>query len=432
MATQKRPLRTKINYDDLVTILREAFQKIPDHRAANIVHRLPDILMSAFAIFSLKYPSILCFEQQSDIEKANLKKLFAIDKLCSDAQMRRVLDELSPQHIDQLCPLLFNKIKRSGTLASFRFLKRYYLCSIDGTRYFESRKIKCDNCQVVNHQNGETSYHHAMLAAALVHPNQRDVFPLMSETIKKQDGKNKNDCELQASKRLQNKLLEHYQKLPLVIVEDALFANEPHLQQLILHNRQFIIGVKPSKNAALFTQLHSQLQRGRAHKFTLEKDGTTHHFYWVNNVPLNNKGNIRINFLNYEEHHKGKVKKFSWVTSFKLRQSNVEQIMLGGRARWKIENETFNTLKNQGYHFEHNYGHGKKYLCDVLAKLMLLAFLMDQMVQATDKLFNDIWTAAKAKKRVWERIRAIYMVQPIKSFKELFIKLAKIFRVQLE
>ena len=63
--------------------------------------------------------------------------------------------------------------------------------------------------------------------------------------------------------------------------------------------------------------------------------------------------------------------------------------MRGGRARWKIENETFNTLKNQGYHFEHNYGHGKKNLPVVLAMVMLLAFfLVDQAQQRCCPLFQ--------------------------------------------
>ena len=57
-----------------------------------------------------------------------------------------------------------------------------------------------------------------------------------------------------------------------------------------------------------------------------------------------------------------------------LCRERAELLMWGGRARWKIENETFNTLKNQGYHFEHNYGHGYQHLSVVLAMLMLLAF----------------------------------------------------------
>ena len=89
-------------------------------------------------------------------------------------------------------------------------------------------------------------------------------------------------------------------------VEDALYANQPHLDQLLDHGRQFIIGVKPTKNAALFKQLEGRQKRGDAKELILTKEGSTHHFYWTNNVPVNNNGNLRVNFLNYEEHTKGK------------------------------------------------------------------------------------------------------------------------------
>ncbi len=63
--------------------------------------------------------------------------------------------------------------------------------------------------------------------------------------------------------------------------------------------------------------------------------------------------------------------------------------MRAGRARWRIENETFNTLKNQGYHFEHNYGHGNENLCSVMTMLMMLAFLIDQVQQLCCKVYQD-------------------------------------------
>ena len=432
MTTSKRSSKVSINYDHLVGRLREALQSIPDHRGPNIVHQLADVLMSAYAMFALKYPSLLSFEQQTKVEKENLKQLFGIEKICSDAQMRRILDELSPSQIDQLFAVFFRKMRRLSILNSYRFLNKYYLCSIDAVRYFESRKVNCEQCQHIKHQNGESSYHHAMLGAVLVHPDRRDVFPLMSEAMKRQKGQTKNDSELEASKRLHASILEHYGKLSLVIVEDALYANEPHLNHLLSLGYNFIVGVRPTKNVALFRQLEGRQKRGDAKQLVIKRGQVIHYFYWTNNIPLNNRGNLRVNFLNYEQHYKGKVKKFSWVTSLTIREGNVEQIMLGGRARWKIENETFNTLKNQGYHFEHNYGHGKKYLCDVLGKIMLLAFLIDQIIQAANRHFNQIWVAAKAKKRVWEKIRAIYMTQAIQSFKELFIKMANIFEVKLE
>ena len=90
---------------------------------------------------------------------------------------------------------------------------------------------------------------------------------------------------------------------------------------------------------------------------------------------------MRVHFIDYWEVGDAKVQHFSWVTDIRVSKRNVYHLMRGGRARWKIENETFNTLKNQGYHFEHNYGHGEQHLSVVFAMLMMLAFLVDQAQQ---------------------------------------------------
>ena len=99
---------------------------------------------------------------------------------------------------------------------------------------------------------------------------------------------------------------------------------------------------------------------------------------------------VRVNFLEYWEinNKTGEKKYFSYVTDFKIDRKNTYDIMRGGRARWKIENETFNTLKNQDYHFEHNYGHGKKNLSVNFGLLMMLAFLVDQTLEISCELFS--------------------------------------------
>ena len=109
------------------------------------------------------------------------------------------------------------------------------------------------------------------------------------------------------------------------------------------------------------------------------EDGKTIHRYrFINQVPLNESNQeLLVNFLEYWEIKGDKVRHFSWVTDLTLKKRTVGVVMRGGRARWKIENETFNTLKNQGYHFEHNFGHGKKNLSVNFAVLMMLAFLID-------------------------------------------------------
>ena len=94
--------------------------------------------------------------------------------------------------------------------------------------------------------------------------------------------------------------------------------------------------------------------------------------------------------------------------------------MRGGRARWKIENETFNTLKNQGYHFEHNYGHGEQHLAVVFAMLMMLAFLVDQTQQLCCALFQAVWAKLGSKRRLWERMRALFYDYALESMCQLF------------
>ena len=129
---------------------------------------------------------------------------------------------------------------------------------------------------------------------------------------------------------------------------------------------------------------------------------------------------LRINFIEYWEMGATKVQHFSWVTDLRVSPRNVYHLMRGGRARWKIENETFNTLKNQGYHFEHNYGHGTQNLSVVFAILMMLAFLVDQAQQLCCALFQAVWAKLGSKRLLWERMRSLFYTYHLHSMRELF------------
>ena len=111
---------------------------------------------------------------------------------------------------------------------------------------------------------------------------------------------------------------------------------------------------------------------------------------------------------------------FSRVSDFRLQEQNVCRIMRGGRARWKIENETFNTLKNQGDQFEHNFGHGQQNLSVLFAVLMMLAFLADQTQQLCCPLFRRVWKKLGSKKMLWERMRAFFREDIVYSMREIF------------
>jgi hypothetical protein len=262
-----------------------------------------------------------------------------------------------------------------------------------------------------------------MLAASLVHPDHREVIPLMPEPIIKQDGQTKNDCERNAAKRFFEKFRKDHPHLAVIVIEDGLASNAPHIQELKRHDMHFILGAKAGDHKSLFTRMETDFQQGRAATITWEdsEQKILHHFRYLADVPLNDSHpDLLVNFLEYWEVSKDGVKYFSWVTDLPLNDATVYLIMRGGRARWKIENETFNTLKNQGYHFEHNFGHGKAHLSVIFALLMMLAFLVDQVQQLCDPLFVAAWEKVGSKRQLWEDMRALFRTFVLDSLRTLY------------
>lgn len=440
MKKEKTKKATQVNLiaelpmDKLVSEIKSGFSRVQDHRGKNVVFKLQDVLMSGYGMFSLKYGSLLELEQRTIVESQNISRLFGVDKICSDTQFRTILDEVEPSSIYGIIPNLVKLLSEKGGLRDYEVLGDYKVVSIDGVEFFRSCKVGCEKCLKKKHRNGEISNSHAMLGCALVCADKREVFPLGAEFIQQQDGCQKNDCELNAAKRLKEQLKADYPKEKFMIVEDALYGTAPNIEQILANGWGYVINVKPGSHSTLFRYFEQRKSNNQLDDYVFkDAKGTTHRFYWMNNVALNASSNMRTNFLYYEEEDKkGNLQVFTWITSVTIRERNVHALMRLGRARWKIENETFNTLKNQGYHFEHNYGHGYKHLCNILALLMLLAFLVDQIVQAADKIFIKIEAKIKTKKRLWNDMQALFRTTDLDSFLDLFTKIAFLHRVKLE
>ena len=424
-------VRKHLSADGLLKMVKKRFDKIKDHRPINVEIPLADALMSGFAMFSLKDPSLLAFDGRRQ-EPENLKRVYGINQIPSDTQMRTILDDINPEGIRPQFKGVFQQLQRGKELEKMRYMGRYYLASLDGTGYFKSEKVHCANCLEKHYKrSGKTIYSHQMVGGAIVHPDKREVIPLAPEPIIKQDGTKKNDCERNAAKRFLAKLRQDHPRLPLIIVEDALSANAPHIQELKRHNLRFVLGVKPGDHAYLFDFVRQADEAGETTRFEIEKDGVIHCFCFLNDVPLNESNtDVRVNFIEYWEVKSGKTQHFSWVTDFTITSKNAFALMRGGRARWKIENETFNTLKNQGYHFEHNFGHGQQHLSVVFAYLMMLAFAVDQAQQLSCHLFQAAWAKAGSKRELWEKLRGLFNNLPMDSMTMIWRAIAFGFRVE--
>src|SRR3990167_7540362 len=437
-AILKLEFRKYLSLPGMLKKVSSTFHKIIDPLKTNRPRViLRDCLMSGLAMFLLKYPSLLSFDEAQDCISDNLKNLYGLEKIPSDTYLRERLDVINPTAIRPVFKSIFSMLQRGKALEDYYFdvspQGRHinathnlggYLLSIDGTGLFSSHEIHCDQCNVKNHKDGSKTYYHQMLSAVLVHPNKKEVIPLAPEPILKTDGDTKNDCERNAAKRLLTDTKREHPHMKFIVVEDGLSSNAPHISLLQELNMRFILGAKPTDHTFLFDWVNNS--KCTWYEIT-DKHGTKHRYRFINQVPLNEANfDLNINFLEYwEEKKNGDKQHFSWVTDITITEKNCHAIMIGGRARWKIENETFNTLKNQGYHFEHNFGHGDQYLCTVFANLMMLAFLIDQTQQLCCAFFQAALKFQKRKVRLWERMRECFRVYIFKRWEDFYWALTR-------
>ncbi|MCB9024772.1 MAG: transposase family protein [Bdellovibrionaceae bacterium] len=376
---------TKFHGSNLIANFRKYFSQVPDIRnPALIEYPLEDILMSGLSLFIMKFPSLLQFEEWHKVHDKNrttFQNIFKCPHIPSDTRMREVLDEVYPKHLDFIFDKFFLLARKQKKINSYERLGGYYLVSLDGTGSFHSEDISCEFCLRTAHKGkNKVTYSHKFLTGTLVHPTDKIVLPLGVENITGLGEDNKkdviNDCEQNAFMRFLEKFHQSHPQLKTIILADALHANATVIMRLKEMGKSFILNIKPGKHKKLFSALKNKIAKNQAIIFEKKeelglkvKKSVTHHFEIVNGVPLSANYLEGVTVVNYRETtewispkkvKKIETKKFSWVTDLSVTSHNAMEVMRAGRSRWQIENETFNTLKNGGYEFEHNYGHGNK------------------------------------------------------------------------
>lgn len=422
-------LRKHLSAGGLLNIIYQQFSKIPDTRnfTRNSTISLTDHLMSGLAVFSLKCPSLLDFDKKrsDDAVVQNLRDLFHINTPPCDTYLREQLDQVDPDNLRSAFTKVFASFQRGKGLEEFEFLDGHVLISGDGTGQFSSGKVSCPHCCKKEHRNGTTTYYHQMFGVCIVHPDKKNVIPLCPEVILNQDGNSKNDCERNACKRFLENFRREHPHLKAILIEDGLSSTAPHIRMIEKFGLRYILGAKPGDHEFLFEQLETN-QETIYHEITTD-DGCYHQFRFLNGASLNKSNqNLKVNIIEYRQTDlKGKELNFSWVTNIPVSTTNILKITKGGRARWKIENETFNTLKNLGYNLEHNYGHGKKYLSTVLCLLMMLAFLIDQVQEICCSLYQRCRKFTRTYYNLWECIRAMFQYVRLLNWENFYLMMLK-------
>jgi hypothetical protein len=414
----------------LLSGLRAVCATFPDPRkgrSGNVA--MADFGMSAFAMFFMQSASFLSFQRR--LEKghgrSNCQTLFGIEKIPSDNYIRDMLDDAAPSRLAPCFEDTERLLLEPTMREAFGRLGDRTLIALDGSEYFRSYKITCPHCLTRKRANGKVESYHTLLAATVVAPGHSKVVPLAPEFIAKQDGAEKQDCERNAVKRWHEKHGARLKPLRPVYLADDLFACQSVVERLQDSNDDFIFTCKESSHKALqdfidgceFERLDVKVRKGKAHE--------THRYRYIEKVPLRDgEDAAKVNWIGFEILDAKNVVKYktAFVTSLPVNKSNVAEIVACGRARWKIENESFNVLKNHGYELEHNFGHGKNHLAMTLAALNMLAFAWHTILDLLEPPWRRAREASEKRKTFFNDLAAITSFAIFPAWSDLLEALA--------
>jgi hypothetical protein len=430
-----RPLKS-LTLETLITFLSKTFQSLPDpRRAERVQYLLPDTLMSAFALLFFQHPSLLAFQRkmQHKHQRCNLKTLFGVQQVPSDTQMREILDGAPVEPLRAMLRDWFERIRRAGWGGRFktswpsgqpRPSQDCYLVALDGSRYFHSTQIQCPGCLRQSDGKGQTHSSHLVVAATLVKAGSHWILPIDFEEVRNSDGRDQQDCEINAAKRLVPRLRGEHPQLPIIVTADDLYSHQPFVQELVAQRMHYVLVAKPESHRELF-------------EWAEEIDGLNHrpricwsegpacqrkHFECriVEHVPLSAEHKSWVTLVEvWERDRAGQlVYHNSWITDLAVHPDNVAVLVQIGRAKWKIENEQFNVQKNHGYQLEHNYGHGRQTLSILFYALNLLAFVAHQILEMGDRLYQRC-RQQESLRELWNGLRTVMALVLVGSWSQL-------------
>ena len=417
----------------IIERFRESWLTLTDVRKGNNSQKytMTDGALAAFSVFFTQSSSFLSFQRDMEQKKqnSNAKTLFKMEQIPSDQQIRNLLDPVSPTEIHSDYWWVVDELAAAGHLDSYRCLQGTLMIAMDGVTYHSSTQIRCKDCQQRRDSQGTVHYYHSAIAPVIVKPDCPHVLSLPPECIVPQDGHEKQDCERAASKRWLQQHSARFAPRSATYLGDDLYANQP-LCELIdqTYQQYFIFVCKPDSHATLYQEVALLEKSGGVTTHQVRRWNGRHHELWTyrlaSRVPLRSGGDAL--YVNWCELHITHAKTGdsiyhnAWVTNHSLSVDNVAEVSSMGRTRWKVENENINVLKNQGYHLEHNFGHGARHLANSLFTLNLLAFLVHTTLHIANHEYRLLRETLAVRRTFFHDFRALTRYLLFDSWQHLF------------
>jgi hypothetical protein len=420
----------ELTINRLIKGLKATMREFPDARTGkNTQYEVVDAGMGAFSVFFTQCASFL--EHQRNLKRtkgrSNAESLFELSEIPSDNQIRNLLDGVDPGNVQSMYGHIFQSLERSGVLKGFRSYGRQLLVAIDGTEYFLSQQVHCQNCSHRSLQNEKINYFHSVLTPVVVQPGNEHVIALEPEFIVPQDGHEKQDCETQAGKRWLEKHGPFYARQGVTLLGDDLFSRQPFCQAILDQHFHFILVCKPDSHEMLYQTVDflaaNQVLKTHTSRYWNGRFGEISTYRYANQLPLRgDEASLEVNWCEItitREDTGDRIYTNAFITDFEIAETTVEAIVRDGRARWKIENENNNVLKTKGYHLEHNFGHGSQHLASLLLSLNLLAFLFHTVLDLVDERYRAIRQELGKRSTFFQDVEALLRYLPFNTWDEV-------------
>jgi hypothetical protein len=267
-----------------------------------------------------------------------------------------LLCKLSWRWLHALRVLIIRALIRSRCLEPFRLYNRYKI-AVDGTGCLVYAHKHCDHCLIRKTSSG-VQYYHPVLEAKLVTDNGMALSISTAFIENEREDVEKQDCELKAFDRLAAQLKDNFPQLPICLLLDNLFACQRVLKICEENRWDYLIVFKEGRMPAVFAEYEALKKMGARELIFYPSTKCRQTYRWVNDIAYEGRTLNALECVEEIFDDGGNVierHRFVFLSRRRVDEKNVRRLARGGRDRWIIENQGFNTQKNGGYELEHAF-----------------------------------------------------------------------------
>lgn len=379
---EKRELKKSIRVaDEVVRIIQQylpcllpELKKITDKRKQGYVeYHIQVILFVQILGYIVGSKSmkemVSTFDEELFVENVNNILKEEIEEMPHYDTINDVLKKVSVDELRKVIKKIVYELIRKKMFDKYRMFDKYFQVIVDGTGLCSFKERHCEHCLTREHKNKETgevqsvTYYHYVLEAKLCVGNL--VISIDTEFVENEkEDVDKQDCELNAFKRMAVRIKKEFPRLPIVITGDALYACKPVMDICNGNGWKYILRFKNDRIPSLGQEVEAMEQGGLLKEKSItimddKKKETERIYKYSNNVhvgkAVNSDEGYEVNVVKLYETKGDTTTSFMWITSINITENKVAEIANTGRKRWKIENEGFNEQKRGTFNIEHLY-----------------------------------------------------------------------------